>query len=268
MAAGDRVLPLFGAAPGRAPEDRPELHPASATPPAPPGSGPLVTAAWMLLTLIARLAAGASGSPVATLKTSAIELIRAFEQAALTAGVSPRDVAAARYSLCSAMDEAVLITEWGQASTWNANTLLSRFHGETWGGEKVFGIIDRVLEAPGRYPDLVDLLHRLLLLGFQGRFRVERDGTARADAVRERLFQAFRAQSDAAPTMLPARPIQIRRARGPTNFVPVWFVAVACLVLGLSALGYLRYRLQGAAAAEAERITTLTQAAAPARPGP
>lgn len=156
----------------------------------------------------------------------------------------------------------------GPANAWNANTLLSRFHGETWGGEKVFGIVDRVLEAPQRYPDLVDLLHRLMLLGFQGRFRAERDGTAWADAVRERLFQAFRTQTDAAPSMPPVRPIQTRRARGPTSYVPVWIVAVACLVLALSTLGYFRYRLQDAASVEADRIAALTQRGGPWQSGP
>lgn len=270
MALPERALPLFGAGPGQAPQDRPEtrLLAEGTAPPAPPGCGPLVRAAWPLLALLGRLVAGASGSPVPTLMAAAVTLVRGFEQAALTAGISPRDVAAARYSLCSALDEAVLTTAWGQASAWNANTLLSRFHGETWGGEKVFGIIDRVLEAPQRYPDLLDLLHRLMLLGFQGRFRAERDGTARADVVRERLFQAFRTQTDATPSMPSARPIQTRRARGPTSYVPVWIVAVACLVLALSTLGYLRYRLQDAASVEADRIAALTQRGGPGQSGP
>ena len=61
------------------------------------------------------------------------------------AGVPAEDVLAARYALCTVIDEAVLNTPWGAQSDWSGQSLLVTFHRESAGGEKFFQILDRVI---------------------------------------------------------------------------------------------------------------------------
>ncbi|NVL25105.1 hypothetical protein F2S68_22585 [Pseudomonas syringae pv. actinidiae] len=55
---------------------------------------------------------------------------------------------AARYVLCTVVDEAVLNTSWGSKSDWSKISLLSRFHKETFGGEKFFQLLERLSTNP------------------------------------------------------------------------------------------------------------------------
>lgn len=266
--ARSATLPLFGAGPSTSPgSDAPvEERGTPTSPPPPTWAGPLVRAAWPILSVLTRIVAGAGAENATLLHGLMIGQIQQFEQVALNAGISPREVSAARYTLCSAVDEAVLLSPWGRASDWNQGTLLSRFHGETWGGEKVFAIVERVLQAPEQHPDLIELLHIVMLLGFQGRFRVERDGTAKADAVRDRLFRVLRTRLREPQTLVPVASRTGPRAGTVSTPVPVWTVALVCLVLLLCLFGALRYSLEKQANAVAQTIYALIPAAGPAQP--
>ncbi|EFV40406.1 DotU family type IV/VI secretion system protein [Enterobacteriaceae bacterium 9_2_54FAA] len=75
------------------------------------------------------------------------------------------------YFFCTFIDEMVMAKPWG-VEGWAQHTLLVRFHSETWGGEKCFQLIDRLLLEPARYRDLLAFIHLCLCLGFQGRYRM------------------------------------------------------------------------------------------------
>lgn len=241
-------LPLFGAGPVTPPaaddgDTRPldEAPPAAAPtppaaaaeagnlPPAPAGTGPLVAAAWPLLALLGRLRAGATARPE-VLKRGCIAPIRRFEAEALQAGVAPDLVSAGRYVLCSALDEQVLGTPWGDASDWAAGTLLSLFHNETWGGEKVFVIVDLALAGGPAQRPLIELLFHILSLGFQGRYRLRRDGTAEVEALRDRLWASLRPGRGEAPAFSSAPAVRVTERRRLRGWVPVWMVATGCAI--------------------------------------
>jgi len=224
MPDGPSSLPLFDNIERPEPDDAPTVRVTAASdetiaarpllePPAPIGSGRLVRCAWPLLSLLARIVAGTSVSDPEQLKSGAAALIHQFERVALADGVNAREVNAARYVLCTAIDEAVLTSPRGGSSEWKNASLLSMFHNETWGGEKLFTLIDRALQDSQQYGDLLELCHFVLLLGFQGKFRLERDGSAQVDALRRRLFDVLRPRSGAtARTDRPAGSINPLRA--------------------------------------------------------
>lgn len=220
---------------------------AEASPPPPSGAGPFLVHAWPLLALLWRLAAGAVAERPERLKEAAAEQIRAFEQAALSAGLDARQIAIARYTLCTAIDEAVVTTGWGAESGWALRSLLSTFHGETWGGEKVFTFIERALAAPNRTDGLLQLFHMVLVLGFQGKFRLQRDGTASVDALRERLFEALRPHYGQRPAFPEAARQPVAGARRLLRYVPVWSVALLCVLLSAVVFAWLDYRLKSSA---------------------
>ncbi|MDD1780509.1 type IVB secretion system protein IcmH/DotU [Enterovibrio sp. ZSDZ35] len=81
-------------------------------------------------------------------------------------------ILAYRYILCTVVDEAVMSTPWGSESYWAENSLLTYFHNETWGGEKVFSILTRLKGDPERYRQLLEFIFICMTLGFEGRYKV------------------------------------------------------------------------------------------------
>lgn len=76
--------------------------------------------------------------------------MRKFENDAALAGVPREAIVAARYILCTFLDETAASTPWGSGGVWARKTLLVRFHNEVWGGEKVFMLLSKLAESPTR----------------------------------------------------------------------------------------------------------------------
>lgn len=191
----------------------------------------LVRAAAPLLLIVAQLRTGIERADVAALRRVAVEEIERFEERAEKAGVEAGDIIAARYVLCSVMDEAVLMTPWGSHSDWRANSLLSRYHNESWGGEKVFRLLDRIRTSAERKIQLLVLIHTCLMLGFEGRYRVVKQGREQLEDLRNDVSRLLRRYSliDPDEPLSPNVPPPPRRRR-----VPLWLaVAAGVAVLAL-----------------------------------
>jgi len=125
-----------------------------------------------------------------------IEVIRArlisdigrFENKAVQCFSDQSQVAAARYLLCSFIDEIVSTSPWGQSHRWGQESLLSYFHNETYGGEGFFKLLDRAQQLPVKYLDLLELMYVCLSLGFAGRYRVDSAGTTKLEGIRESMM--------------------------------------------------------------------------------
>ncbi len=115
------------------------------------------------------------------------EEIRSIDVELAEANVEPAIIVAFRYVLCAFLDEAVLGTSWGPNSVWAAKSMLSQFHNETWGGEKVFSILDRLETEPERYKFLLVFIYQCLVLGFEGKYGVMEDGVKKREQRLQRL---------------------------------------------------------------------------------
>jgi len=196
------------------------------------GTNPLLGAAAPLLVLAGRLRGQIAQADIESLRRQAIQEIRTFEERARRADVPAEDVLAARYALCTVLDEAVLNTPWGAQSNWAGQSLLVTFHREGSGGEKFFQILDRVSGEPQRYLALLELLYVCLALGFEGRYRLEENGAARLADVRQRLYQRIAGLRDHyEPDLSPRWKGVEDRRNAVMRFVPLWVVAAACAVL-------------------------------------
>jgi type VI secretion system protein ImpK len=94
-----------------------------------------------------------------------------------------------RYLLCTYMDERAANTPWGGAGQWASHSLLHQFFSETWGGEKVFALIQKMMQNPTDNRDLLGLMAVVLSLGLQGKYKVEPGGESALNQLRSRLFQ-------------------------------------------------------------------------------
>jgi type VI secretion system protein ImpK len=170
---------------------------------------------------------------VATLRNTLAQAIRDFAAQAAAAGVAAERVMAARYVLCTMIDEAAADTPWGGSGVWSRNSLLTMFHNEAFGGEKVFQLMARLAENPDANRDLLELIYCALVLGFEGRYRVLDNGRAQLEAVRDKLAQILKRQrGDYAPALAQHWQGQAVKQRAALSWLPLAASgAVAALLL-------------------------------------
>ncbi len=137
---------------------------------------PIIDVSSPLLGLIIRIQSLTKNENIEGLHRKISEEIKAIETELYNQKYDRATILAHRYALCSAIDEAVMTTEWGTESEWASNSLLSQFHNETWGGEKFFTILQRLMGEPNRYFDLLEFMYVTLSLGFEGMYRVRHHG--------------------------------------------------------------------------------------------
>ncbi|MGN6260220.1 MAG: DotU family type VI secretion system protein [Ralstonia sp.] len=207
------------------------------------GSNPLVAAANPLLNLVPQIRSTVHHPNPEWLREHLVTEIRQFEARAQQAGVASEAIMAARYCLCTALDEAAALTPWG-GSVWSSHSLLVSFHNETWGGEKFFQVLERLSHQPRQHLDLLELLYFCLALGFEGRYRVIDNGRSQLEGLRRQLVQTIRtARGEFDPALSPHwRDVPTRTAtRRPA--VPLWVCAVLALLIGFGVFAGLRLAL-------------------------
>src|SRR5690606_29472580 len=122
------------------------------------------------------------------LRQQAVHQVKAFEARGQAWGLAKPTMLAARYVICTFLDEQVMTSPWGGAHEWTQESLLSQFHGETYGGQGFFNILQRACDEPQRNLHLLELLFTLLSLGFQGKYRVDSDGQRKLESLRDMIM--------------------------------------------------------------------------------
>lgn len=193
-------------------------------------TNPSLSAATPLLTLASELRNTPTHADPDNLFTHVSQEISNFEAAARSGGARPEGILAARYVLCTFLDEIVLATPWGNQSNWVSRTLLNAFHNENWGGEKFYLILDKLLTDPRQNINLLELFYVCLALGFEGKMRVQAGGRSELDRLQTNLYNIIRShrgehESDLSPHWRGVRDLRTPLAR----YVPLWVVAAAAI---------------------------------------
>jgi type VI secretion system protein ImpK len=243
--------------PGARGMPRPQPAPADMTPPtgaraprsgdsaaAVSGINPLVAAANSLLDIVPQLRATPQHADPSGLRDYLAQNIKTFEARAKAAGAAPEKVIAARYALCTLLDETVASTPWGSSGIWAKHSLLVMFHNETFGGEKFFQLLAKVAENPTANRDLLEFMYVCLALGFEGRYRVIDNGRAQLEALRERLAQLLRNHQNGYERALSPhwQGVDDHRSRV-LSTLPLWVVFAICGVLLLGIFVFFRFQL-------------------------
>lgn len=209
------------------------------------GLNPLVNAASTLIAVFAKTGQSLTHPDISGLHQRLVSEIKKFDQALKQLNFQPEIIISARYTICTALDEAVLNTPWGSESAWPQRSLLSVFHNETFGGEKFFLILNKMLEQPAKNLYLLELMYLCLSLGFEGKYRVVNHGREQLDQVREDLYLTIRNQKGEFERSLSPTWRGLTNARKSlTSYIPMW-VAVsvlgAVLLLGYSGFRYMLF---------------------------
>ena len=208
------------------------------------GGNPLVAAANQLLNLIPQIRAMVTNEDPRALQQLLLEHIREFEQRAGASGVPMETIIGARYCICTVLDETAAQTPWGSAGIWPHYSLLVALHNETWGGEKFFQLLARLVQTPHQHIDLIELLYYCVMLGFEGRYRVIDNGRAQLETLKARLLQLIESTRGDRSSLLFVhwRGVQ-RLASPPWAMVPLWVAAAITLLLAFFIYLWFSYRL-------------------------
>ncbi|SFN85601.1 type IVB secretion system protein IcmH/DotU [Xenorhabdus japonica] len=164
---------------------------------------PMIDAATPLLGMVLRLQDMNDQALPDKLYQQVVTDIRAIEQFLQTKGYEPGAIVSFRYVLCTFIDETALGHGWNSQNGWLKQSLLVHFHNETWGGEKVFVLLERLMGEAQRYQHLLEFIYLCLCLGYRGRYKV----SAQKSDDFERLFRRLQQQlhslrGDTPPTTL------------------------------------------------------------------
>ena len=201
---------------------------------------PLVAAASSLLSEVVRLKHSYEGEDLHALNQRVSGELKLFEHRALHDGAESSQVMAARYVLCTAIDEAVVTTPWGNESEWSQMSLLSSFHNETFGGEKFFQLLERLSRNPVKHLPMLELMYLCLSLGFEGKYRVMPRGMLELEAVRDSLYRQIRQLRGDVPREVSPHWQGLRDTRRRlVRIVPWWMLALFTLIcLGMLYAGF------------------------------
>jgi type VI secretion system protein ImpK len=202
--------------------------------PASSSANPLLASASRLIALGVQLRSLHSPPDIDRLGADLVSLVREFEATAQKLGASQELIAAARYCLCTFLDETISTTPWGGGGQWHGKNLLVRFHNEAFGGEKFFLLLKRAREKPHETIDLLELMYVMLALGFVGRYAKRAQGELWD--VREELYHTIRLTRGEPERALSQRwhPVKDKRP-ALVQWVPLWVVsaAAAAVLLGI-----------------------------------
>lgn len=105
-----------------------------------------------------------------------------------------------RYLLCTFMDELICTTYWGKEHNWAHESLLNYYYKETYGGEKFFQLLTKMLPTPANNIHILELMYVCIALGFEGKYRIHTKGKMELDAIRDNLYKQIKSYQGRADT--------------------------------------------------------------------
>lgn len=168
-------------------------------------------------------------------------LINNFEENAEKNGAKYDAIQAAKYCLCTFVDELAVCAGWAD-ETWSKNSLLVSFYDETWGGERFFEIIQNLKQDSDKNIDLLEFMYLCLQFGYKGKYQVLNNGELEIDKIKRDLLALIHSKRpDQTANLFKHNPIitnNIQRKR--RLAIPLWVVGV----LGAVALGVGYFTMQ------------------------
>lgn len=212
---------------------------------------PLLAAAAPLLRALAEMPDRLAEGGLAQLRQLLEIEIRTFSRLCEQANLRRDHMLAARYALCTALDEAANLQQWGggtdtSTGPWSRQALLQTFHQEGQGGQKVFLLIGRLAANPHEHLRVLEVMLHVLGLGFEGHYRTQSDGHRMVETIRNRLHALIAEARETLPRPLsPRGQASDGQTLRPLRGVPIWMTASALLLMLAGLFGWEKYQLIG-----------------------
>lgn len=231
------------------------------------GVNPLTAAAAGLLTFIAQLQVISAQLNGSQTYQDLMHEMKAFETQAQASSYRSENILLARYILCTTLDELLLHSNWGPQLQWHKHKLLVTFHGEDWGGERFFVILERLSADSTLHVDLLELIYLCLSLGYKGKFRFIEDGQTQLDEVTEKLYHTIRwLRGDFRKDLAIADPLPVAVAPAPqtttttsTQPLPIWLLGIFTAMLMLTVYTGFSFMLSSSVTPVVQQLNSILQ---------
>lgn len=132
----------------------------------------------------------------------------------------------------------------GVEAGWSQSNLLNHFEGDNDGGNKFFLLVGRLSMNPTEFADVLEVLLRILGLGFEGRYSIIEDGDRQLSKIRQRLLTLIQSTRNTTPPALSPHGLQ---PHGPAAreklAIPVRLSALCAGVLVVSSFLWCKFWL-------------------------
>lgn len=139
--------------------------------------------------LVVELKQGGAAQTSEGLWSQCVTQVETVRSGLQRAGVSPRSIELISHAQCALLDETILgHADDAARARWASEPLQARFFGRHQAGESLYEEMTEVLRQPSPDPLLLTAYHRVLMLGFHGRY------AQLHDPERQRLLATLDAQ--------------------------------------------------------------------------
>jgi len=192
------------------------------------------------------------------LRRVTVDAVGRYERDLASARISPERARAAHYVICATIDDVVLSKRWGVRAGWARSGLVSTFHMDVTGGDRVFDLLDHFQQSPGTNKDLLLLIYLCLSLAFEGRTRVSPRGSLELGRIRDSLYKTLLGQYGVFERELSPHWRGVSARHKPLRTAVALWTILSVLAL-LFALGYMFFSLSLNKASDAtfERLANL-----------
>jgi type VI secretion system protein ImpK len=193
---------------------------------------PLIAAFAPLLEIAPELERAAPPPSAETLRVRLLDNLVTARDVAVAAGVPLSRADQAAWFVAALIDDLAINTPWGGHSDWPRQPLVVSLSGDVDAGTRFFEKLAELQRYPERDPQMLELAHMCLGLGFRGRFRVEaaqaQGALLQARTISARLLRS--ADSERAP--LSPNWEGVNASDTPRRFtVPLWTIGLATIAV-------------------------------------
>lgn len=160
-------------------------------------------------------------------------MLYSFEEEAEKNGANYESIQAAKYALCTFLDETAAHTGWADES-WAQKSLLVSFFDETWGGERFFDIAEQSKKNPEKSLYLLEFIYVCLQFDYKGKYRLLPNGDLTLEKIQNELFKIIenKRPDDFSLLLIKTTP-QEKNVKKRRLQIPVWVYAVfSGLIMG------------------------------------
>lgn len=193
---------------------------------------PIIEATKPLFVLVNAMKNTTSALSVDAILAKYSSMVNTFEETAEKNRASYDAIKAAKYCLCTFIDEMAAKAGWADEN-WAQKSLLVTFFNETWGGERFFEILDNAKTDPEKNLYLLEFIYVCLQFGYKGKYQVLPNGDLSIDRIKNELLAIINQYRPNSFENLFKKTTTVTETTEKKSklFVPLWVVAVLTSLL-------------------------------------
>lgn len=208
------------------------------------GLNPLVDSAGYLFSIIGKLKQIKFYRQLSHLQKELIQEINRILEASKHQGYNAEYIIVCRYILCATLDDVIANTPWGNQGQWDSYSLLAAFNQDLQHHDKLFNIMERAINDPATYIDLMELMYICLSLGYKGQYRATEYSQYQLEQITNSLYKHICAYRGRFTKVLSPSPLKTPKPIKQTPFrsSQLIFIGITtvCIIMSIFvSLGYL-----------------------------